>query len=394
MSERLDDLLAAMCAGDLTASEQRELDVLLGSDPAALATAVAQWRLHRQLPLALRGTSGDWFPAAVGTALQRPSAVIRRPRLVRKRRRKPAAAVWLLPVAAAALLMLGLGVWLLGGSPTPADVPPALQDESVVARNPHGPAALPPGIAVTGGGRLVARGEAWHLAEGRVEIQADHRAKALTFTTPHVKVEVVGTRFSLEVLPAATVVAVSEGRVKVAVGEQVREVAAGEAVRSDAMAQPAPAGSRPLWSLTWPTVADPGWVGLPQGEGMLAQVNPDHPKDLIVKTSWLNSVPVIPAGGRWSITYRLLAEAPRRGAFWMLAAPADGSLNVLCQVEFQMMPGSNTIVFELAQLRHRETGVPVPVVGARVLMLSLQGWDGVSDGYVWNACELLAPDSR
>ena len=68
MSERTDELLAGMCHGDLSPAEQAELEALLAAQPELVAAAQAELRLHRMLPLALRGPQGDWFPAAVPRA--------------------------------------------------------------------------------------------------------------------------------------------------------------------------------------------------------------------------------------------------------------------------------------------------------------------------------------
>jgi hypothetical protein len=382
MTERLDELLASMCTGDLTPAEQRELDAVFASDPEALTTAVAHWRLHRQLPLALRGDTGDWFPATVDKALKRPSAVLRRPRSVRRSRRVRPTAAWILPLAAAALLLVALSLGLLGRSPTAVNNP------------------LPPGIVVTGQGRLEARGEAWYLPSGRVEIEADHRATSLVFSTPHAEFEIVGTRFSLDVGVASTSLEVSEGRVRMSVGNEVREVAAGERLRSDTLmveaSRPAalPTGGR-VWTMPWPSQPDPGWKGHFQvGGGLRTQPNDEKPQDALAMTPFWKDGPVIPRGGRWSVSYRSTATATRPGALWMLVTPAGGGDNITCKADLALRPGATTTTCELSDFRNTKTNGAVSLVGAQVIALALLGWGGAPDDLYWTGCELIGTDSR
>ena len=123
---------------------------------------------------------------------------------------------------------------------------------ALVAIRVRGPATLPVGdlgrIALVDHPRITHvptdADPMLRVEAGAIEAQINHRPPGRPFSveTPQLRVVVVGTRFSVRVLPGLTEVAVREGRVRVESRGQAVFVGAGQSVRSDdpRFAPPAP----------------------------------------------------------------------------------------------------------------------------------------------------------
>lgn len=392
MSERLDHLLAGMCHGELALAERHELEHLLEYEPGALSAAHQQWRLHRRLPLALRGPSGDWFVSGVVATIRRDGGErmarsastpgVRRPH---RRPLRRTAVAWRHPALAvlAALLLIVCGVWW--------------------SANTQRAAPTPEGVAVHGSGRLLLRDGLWHLDAGHIELIAERRARSLTFATPHARVSIVGTRFTLTVVAATTLVVVSEGTVRVAFADDVVEVSTGESLRTDGVRvvervqrqppnapaiSPAPpsAAPSPIWHLVLPTQPDPAWRGVPYSSGGMRSVdNPLNPGTAVVLSPRLADGPLLTPAHTLQIAYESLATAERPGAVWMLIQPATGA-ETTCQATLTFAPGRGSAQITVRSFHDGATGAAVDLMGARVLRMGVLGWGGGVDDMVWREC--------
>ena len=147
-------------------------------------------------------------------------------------------------VAVSLLLVAGVLTWGLRfrtGTPTPVAEPSPLMAVVPLPVAPAAPAVersepTPFVRLVTGGGwdgKLQVEDRKLTLTASRGFVAASFNgghARSLRVVTPAAVVEVVGTRFLVEVTSDATTVAVADGRVRVKAGKVVRSVAAGDLV--------------------------------------------------------------------------------------------------------------------------------------------------------------------
>lgn len=212
MSAADERLIEAALAGEADAAALAGLERRLLAEPVLLRRYAAAARLRAQLR------------AAIGAHGERAAAGLSAPRRAQRRRPVPA---WRWPVlAAAAVLALALGWWLLPGAAPPALLRAgdgqALADGAEVA----GPQVLRAAdgsrfsLAAGGALRVALREDGMELAlaAGAVEaeVAAQPAGRRIGVRTAHALVSVVGTRFQVATSATATSVAVDSGVVAVA----------------------------------------------------------------------------------------------------------------------------------------------------------------------------------
>lgn len=253
---RCDDLMDALLADELTTDGQRELEALLAAQPELVAEAAAQWRLHRLLPVAARGPTGDRFAHGVARALK-PASNRFQPQLrarVRRAHRRSNLLRWAAFAAAVVVVtVLAVSQW---PSPRPdrsvttqvhivASPGGALIDDTMVAANHIGdvelrlgnriasPDGQPVVLAYLDGTRLtlqpasaielaacsaptpIAERKQLRLLHGGLNASVARQPTEATMliATPHALAEIVGTEFSLSIDGDATRLETSHGAV-------------------------------------------------------------------------------------------------------------------------------------------------------------------------------------
>lgn len=247
-----------------------------GAAQAALAARIvadpalrARWIAHGRLAVLVRGRRPRSDLAARVLALVRARRPSRRLRLVRRVRARYRP---LLPLAAAAIVLLALGLWWRGARSVPpvpstpvvtaADVPAPPRIELGGARATVADdvleveAGVPELVwadgsvaAVAPGSRLRLEAEP-DLAAGRVRLTVAPRAAgaaAFRVRAGPLAATVHGTRFAIERTGDAAAVLVEEGVVEIAVGGATRRLAAGDGARWDGRVL---RGERALWTWT------------------------------------------------------------------------------------------------------------------------------------------------
>lgn len=204
-----DPLIERVLDGTASATEHKQLIARLESEPDLRQAWWAEiaWRSHlRQTLAAARGAaSGRRF------ATRRQSALRRLP-------------VWPVALAAAAVLVVGVTVWLLAA----ASLTSPASDAAAPVPSLAGEFASDREVRLTDGTWLRFKGAAYRietadgghvsLHSGRVEAEVAPRPPGhpLRITTPHGEAVIVGTRFSLVVDNVATLLRVTEGTVRFA----------------------------------------------------------------------------------------------------------------------------------------------------------------------------------
>ncbi len=220
-----------------TAGEGRErLNRLLIAEPERQA----EWLAHHRLAIHFVGLAPRGDTAARVLTLIRAQRASRRHGLSRSvlRRRRPWRSRWIPALAVAAAIVVCAGIWLR--APAEDESPRLWRDGVPVGQSlaavgvQVGPGELhwdDGSRAVMAPGSRVASlaGRGFRLLDGSVEVEVKPvPAPSFIVATPTAVVSVVGTRFSLAILPSATRVAVAEGAVSVSAGHQ------GEPYRVDA----------------------------------------------------------------------------------------------------------------------------------------------------------------
>ncbi len=403
----LDELIADLCHGELNPAQRLEFERRLAQDPAALTTALQHWQLHRTLPHVVRGPQGDWFTAGVRAALEPATKPVRlrqaqRPTTARIRRsrrsqlsqqaqrsvrgRQTSALPWIGVAAAALAAVIAVAVHFQRAETT--------SSPSVFA--PSAPAGIP-GITTTGTGKLVWQDGAWFLGAGHLDIVADHRAHALVFATPHGRVAIIGTRFSLTVDATSTLIVVHEGRVRVGENNITHDVGAGESIRIPsvapalAVAEKSPVDTIPFvgWELPFTASADSVWLGVRLADGGMRTV--DNPVALgtgISMCSTERSMLAVPAESIWEVTYRSDAANARPGALWLYLHHADGRIDTTCQSDVQFEPGQHTLIVRAGTFYDAKTNSGVDPAESELHKIALLGWQGEVDDLVWLGCRV------
>jgi hypothetical protein len=219
MPER-DPRIAAALAGELDAEGWRALAESLRRDPAARA---AWW-----------ATSGEQAALAQALAEDRGRRRHAQPLLLRR-----------LALAAGLLLAVGALTWLAWPDPVPTPTTIAAGADQLT---------LDPGarcLAVED--RLTRR---WRLESGRiaVAVSRDVQGRGFAVETPLLLAEVTGTRFSLDVGPAATRLEVTEGAVLARAGGEELMVPAGSWAERSPTGWRMSSGLHPF-SLVWDAAA-------------------------------------------------------------------------------------------------------------------------------------------
>ena len=231
---RLDSLIGGHLDGALDATQVRELAELLQADGEARRAFARSLALDTALPRVVRRRTALrlLWPALAAAAVL---AI--------------AVGLWLLTAPAGPRLEAGsLAVVVRQGRELAADAAGALRDADRV-RTADGKAVVvwPEGTRVTlgAGSRLdlVAAGprKALYLDSGRIEVDAavQTAGSALAVRTDRLDVAVVGTRFRVASAPGSSSLAVEHGSVAVSAGGERRTVSAGQLAVST--------GSQPMW---------------------------------------------------------------------------------------------------------------------------------------------------
>jgi ferric-dicitrate binding protein FerR (iron transport regulator) len=214
-----DDLIRKLLDGLATDAEQKELDRLLAESPAAADAFARATRLDQALDRHFRSEQ------AIGTIKGRMRVIARR-RLVRI---ASVAASILVAIAVYFAWNHGKPLAYANGRPIPVPV------------QVTGPLALTfPGestrIDLGAGGALeiqgVEDGKLFLLLKGRLQAAVDRQSSPMIVVTPHAKVRVLGTRFSLSVAGASTRLEVTHGKVNLSRGDDQLDVGASEAVEA------------------------------------------------------------------------------------------------------------------------------------------------------------------
>jgi ferric-dicitrate binding protein FerR (iron transport regulator) len=210
----LDDLIQKRLHGLATAEELKELDALLSSSPEA-ADAFA------------RATRLDF---ALRRHYRQEHAVSSIQDQARRTRRRTG----LLVAAAAALVVLGAGVFLARGRE-----PLAMKGDLALHAGDrvYGPATVTfPGerttLVLANGSALTIEapdpGKRLYLSQGRLTASVDPQSDPLIIRTPDARATVIGTRFTLTAERGVTRLEVTHGKVNLAHGAEKVDVAADE----------------------------------------------------------------------------------------------------------------------------------------------------------------------
>ena len=235
-------------------------------DPAA-KELLATVRMHRLLTVALGGQSAQTIArhaidlAAVAGAEQRHRAVGATMHRLRRHRWRGYVAM-----ATAAVLIVGLSVWLIEGAASPPAAPALIVTAAPAAGKiwnlqgqPLTGSVLPVGGTLSGSGEWELRSPdqratlsvsgATRLAMiDATTVRLDHGELSVSvtsggpaiwrFITPHAEARIIGTRFTLTVTDAATGLAVAEGIVSFQpTGGEAFPVAAGGSALTESPAQ-------------------------------------------------------------------------------------------------------------------------------------------------------------
>jgi hypothetical protein len=209
----LGDLIEKRLHGLATGEELQELDALLSSSPEAALAFARATRLDHALAKHFKGERAV-------SAIQRDLRGVRRRRLV--------------SIAAAALVALGLGVYVARGRETLA-----MSGDLALGAGDllHGPATITfPGEGTTvtlGSGSALTieapgPGKRLYLSQGRLSASVDRQADPLVIRTPDARATVRGTRFVLSTDQGSTRLEVTHGSVTLARGSEKVDVAADE----------------------------------------------------------------------------------------------------------------------------------------------------------------------
>jgi ferric-dicitrate binding protein FerR (iron transport regulator) len=395
VQRRLDQLIGGHLDGALDAAQVAELAALLAADGEA----------RRAFARSL----------AYDTAL---------PRLA-QRRARPLLLRWWPALAAAALLMVGIGLWSGGTAPTG----PQLAGEGALVVRAGGELAAAaagplragdlvrtrsaaavlrwPGedtrIELAAGGELeiAAAGPAKDLLlrRGRVAVDAAHQqdGRRLDVRTDRLAVAVVGTRFTVARDAAGSTVAVEQGTVAVSAGGERREVAAGGlamvGIAGGLQVMPAaPAGGGAtlvrLDPAAWQAARGQGWTGTLGDDGLVAAA--------VDATAERVAVPIREAGYarlRPDMTIAVDATLARPGtlAVFLICRQADGRDwlgNYAVSVE--LPAGRHQRTWSLGDLRVEKGAALAQALGARISGVAVGAWNRPT-GLVVHSCTVGAP---
>jgi ferric-dicitrate binding protein FerR (iron transport regulator) len=333
---------------------------------------------------------------------------------------------WWLPVAAAAALMIGVVAWWSSATAVAVRVTGGVVERAGVSQ--------PAGSALRRGDRFVSGAApavlSWPDEDTRLDLAAGSRlqieelglrkvvrldqggleaavapqpaAGGLVIVTPHGRVEVVGTRFSVQVQEHGSTVAVTHGRVRLSPssGGTPVMIEAGYAAEltpgaistpGPAMVLPPVAAAKPLPTATAPsiriTAADftagsegrvAGGVvhGVPIADGRVTRLTtPSRPSDGYARL-----------GEHLRCTLRLSVDQPTTLAVLLVCDHPEGQAiwagNL--QAERVIPAGTHEIVLTRADLR--PTTGAVPAVGSRVVAVAVMCWGAAADlGLEWLA---------
>lgn len=354
--ERLNLLLQGAWDGTLDDEERSELDRRLEADPDALAAALADWRIHRQLPLVLRGADG-WFATGVVRSLAAPSGRFvarvheRLPR--RQRQRSAGAPSWrLASLAAAAGLAVAVG-WLWLRDPRPA---------------------MPVGVAVEGSGRLIRDDHGGPLLVDGESLFRVTPGTPFAVATPHARAEVLGTRFSLSVAGDRTVLSVAEGCVRLSAGARAIEVWPG------GMASAGPDGMA-AEALIW------SWR--PSG-ALRSRENPAYAGNGLIRSADLSPMPRLPAtGGGVRARLRSLVAGEQTVALMLvLRDPATG-WGEPWKAPRRIGPGEQVIDVPLGDFLHDQPAPGAVPQGRLLEGVAILSWGAGPEAVELHAIELV-----